>query len=1116
MRLSSIAGFLRAAATLLLLSTAWSWADNQRFPIEDASSLSPPIVELNIHECALAVTVSSLMPSADAVDVFANGMHVGRKDKPKHGSVDVPLDRALVLGESITATQTVGSITSKPSLDPVSVTGYPALTRPVIIPKIYQCGRAAPVGNLVASTHVDVWDTAMPPPPFLGSGEATRDWLAVGTSSLIKDHLIRAKQTACPGIPAKTVTSAPSEPPLKVSEAPNPPPSPWITPPHPATGSPQLLVHGLLAGAQIQINYGNTPIFDGYASAADNLVDVPPVPGGGVPVTAIQSLCTSSPPSPVVTATDDLPAPILADGICEGSNYVYIDQTQPGTTVVVVRSGKVIGGRGGDIGMVKVSIGGSKLVDGDVLTAVQYVESPLGNIYSPPSNQVTVGCDETVNVVTQHNNNQRTGVYSAERTLTPDAVLARGMRVKYAHPIDGWVNAQPLYVRGVEFPQGGANGLFVATFFSNKVYALNADTGAEQWVTTLVDSDPSKRGLAQGIDSTPVIDVPNHLIYVAFSTKNQAADIADQPDSTHPPADGKKHLYQDTDLKNLDTDFWIVALDYRTGHEVARTMVNSSMYRANGETVRFEAPFHRQHPALLLDHGVLYVAFGSIAGSEGFLEYHGWVMAYRAYDLSLQATFNTSKNYKPSRAPYGFNDPDDASGLWQGGGGLTADRDGNIYFLSGNGTADLANDKFGDSFIKLVPTGSSLIPSVFVPSNADAMEKNDADFGAGGALSIPGTDFVVGGGKPGYMYLLDRKSMLLRQKITASTNQYDPSRRDDTWNQGPHLHGSPSYWRGPDPAHGSLYVWGEKDFLRLYRFNTVTGRLEEPAQRRGTIKALQTPMPGGMISISSDRNRPGTGIVWATLPASAIPIPFRGRLYAFEAETLKPLWDTGYASLGHWAVPTIADGKVFVGTSSGILICYELGPDQGARTGSWTPFQPHELVAEHPMVGHWDESVMTALPRNTELALTPPSPATNYAEFTGEGDAVFVAEASAQRGDFSWAIQGNSLQGNLTLVGNAAPAGSKVEVKVTAELVWTASDGSRAETRILESYTAPESSDTKWELHEVTRASGQGVLTNTRFIQRLFTRGGLPPSATPVSRLDTARVPFEAQYVLYR
>ena len=223
------------------------------------------------------------------------------------------------------------------------------------------------------------------------------------------------------------------------------------------------------------------------------------------------------------------------------------------------------------------------------------------------------------------------------------------------------------------------------------------------------------------------------------------------------------------------------------------------------------------------------------------------------------------------------------------------------------------------------------------------MQANDADFGAGGALSIPGTDLVIGGGKPGYMYLLDGRIWKLRQKIIASTNQHDPSKRDDTWWQGPHLHGSPTYWRGSDPTYGSFYVWGEKDFLRLYRFNTITGLLEDPGLHAG-VKALQGTddhpvMPGGMISVSSDGNRAGTGIVWATLPAGELNfVPGQGlpgRLYAFAADTLRPLWDTGYPSVGHWTVPTIADGKVFIGTGSNALICYELGPQTVGGGGSW-------------------------------------------------------------------------------------------------------------------------------------------------------------------------------------
>src|SRR5262249_29254453 len=162
-------------------------------------------------------------------------------------------------------------------------------------------------------------------------------------------------------------------------------------------------------------------------------------------------------------------------------------------------------------------------------------------------------------------------------------------------------------------------------------------------------------------------------------------------------------------------------------------------------------------------------------------------------------------------------------------------------------------------------------------------------------------------------------------------------------------------------------------------------------------------MPGGIISISSNGNRRGTGIVWATLPASSTPIPFPGRLYAFDAETLAPLWDTGFPSLGHWLVPTIADGKVFVGTSSGGLICYELGADHGSGQGAWVPFQPREPAVAHSMMtGEGDEAVMTALPTNTMLALTPPAPVVKHAAVVGEGVAIFAAKPDAAGRERSW------------------------------------------------------------------------------------------------------------------
>jgi hypothetical protein len=1111
--------FAFVVTVISLFSAGYTWGQDpdidRRFPIREPTNISPPIVQGPIHECALEVEVASFVPKA-VVSVFANGTELIGKEIPKHPP-KIKLTRALVLGDSITATQTVGSVTSGPSHDAVPVTAYPHLTTPVVVPDIYECGQVVPVANLVASTHVEVTDLTASPAALIGTGETTGDRDPVVTSKLVAHHQVSAQQIACPNIPAKTAKSSPSVP-LKAKVAPNPPQTVALD--KPVIGSEQLVLHKLLVGSQIQFNYGSTPVPDGLATAADNVADVPPVPPS-TPITATQSLCSTSVPSPPVVATNKPDTPILGNPICPGSNYVMVDNTTPGLDVVLLRGGSVIGYAGGSLGTLKLPIGtGVTLAAGDDVSVVQYVKSSFGTFVSDPSNVVTIGCAGGRNVVTQHNDNHRTGAYTSETTLAPGAVLARGMHVKWRQNVDGWINTQPLYVHDVEFPDGVANAVFVGMVFTNTFYAMNADTGDVKWHIPLVDSDTSKRGLAQGIDSTPVIDVSNHRIYIAFSTKNQKLDMADRPDSTKPLNDGKAHFYQDTDLKNLDTAFWVVALDYRNGKELARNLVSASTYRADGKTVSFEAPFHRQHPALLLDHGSLYVSFGSIAGSEGFLEYHGWVMAYRANDLAFQGSFNTSKNYAPPRSPYKGNNPDDASGIWQGGGGLAADVNGNIYFLVGNGTADLANDKYGDTFVKLTPTGSALIPSAFVPSDAPAMVDHDADFGSGGPLAIPGTGLVIGGGKPGFMYVLDRATLTLRQAFVATTNKYDPSKRDDTWDEGPHLHGSPTYWRGPDETFGNLYVWGEKDVLRRYRFNTLTGVVETPPTK-GSVLALEGSqghrvMPGGMISLSSNGNRPGTGIVWATLPADATPVP-PARLYAFNAETLQPLWDTAIPSMGHWLEPTIADGKVFVGTSSGVLICYELGPEQAHSNTVWKPFQPHATsMAMQSVAGQqWDEAPMTTLPMNTLLALAPPADVSKYAVLSGQGTIAFAPkEASANR--LTWTEQETSVAGTVAITGQPLGEGPRITLTVSPDLKWTASDGSSAVTTIVKSYVAPEDDGPAWQLYEVSRRDGSGVLNDVDFIQRVMTHGGMPPSAAPKSRNNTARAAFEAQYILYK
>jgi len=56
-------------------------------------------------------------------------------------------------------------------------------------------------------------------------------------------------------------------------------------------------------------------------------------------------------------------------------------------------------------------------------------------------------------------------------------------------------------------------------------------------------------------------------------------------------------------------------------------------------TITFDSLRHLNRPALLLQNGFLYVAFGSHGDVR---PYHGWVFSYNAANLQQVAVFNTT------------------------------------------------------------------------------------------------------------------------------------------------------------------------------------------------------------------------------------------------------------------------------------------------------------------------------------------------------------------------------------------------------------------------------------------------------------------------------------------
>jgi hypothetical protein len=117
-------------------------------------------------------------------------------------------------------------------------------------------------------------------------------------------------------------------------------------------------------------------------------------------------------------------------------------------------------------------------------------------------------------VLTYHYDNARTGLNSQETILAPGNVNINSFGLLFSCPVDGKVDAGPLYVSRLNIPGFGVrNVLYVATEHDS-LYAFDADKGTKLWQVTLLKSGevPSDdHGCNQitpeiGITSTPVID----------------------------------------------------------------------------------------------------------------------------------------------------------------------------------------------------------------------------------------------------------------------------------------------------------------------------------------------------------------------------------------------------------------------------------------------------------------------------------------------------------------------------------------------------------------------------------------------------------------------------------
>ncbi len=516
------------------------------------------------------------------------------------------------------------------------------------------------------------------------------------------------------------------------------------------------------------------------------------------------------------------------------------------------------------------------------------ISNSAGSVTSNPATLLVMGANQAVDVVTYHNDLARTGQNLNETALTTANVNSTTFGKLGSLPVDGKVDAQPLYLSQVANVGGAThNVLYVATEHGS-VYAFDADSGTQLWrVSTLGagESTSDARGCDQitpeiGVTATPVIDrhAGSHgVIYLVAMSKS-----------------GSTYFQR------------LHALDVTTGAEmfggpknITASFPGAGDNSSNGNVI-FDPAQYKERAALLLLNGVVYTTWASHCDIR---PYTGWIMGYNQTTLAQTTVLNVVPNGSEGS-------------IWMSDTGPSVDSAGNIYVLDANGDFGTtlnssgfpANGNFGNAFLKISTAGGLAVADYFEMQNQQQENDSDADLGSGGALVLPDlTDgsgnlrhLAVGAGKDGHIYVVNRDAM---GKFNPSSNNIY---QELTGVLGGGVFGMPAYF------NGTLYYGAVGDAIKAFKITNAMLATGPASQTSNSFR-----YPGATPSISA--NGASNGIVWAaenTTPAV---------LHAYDAGTLHELYNSNQAGsrdqLGagnKFITPTIVNGKVYVGTTDSV------------------------------------------------------------------------------------------------------------------------------------------------------------------------------------------------------
>ncbi len=540
-------------------------------------------------------------------------------------------------------------------------------------------------------------------------------------------------------------------------------------------------------------------------------------------------------------------------------------------------------------------------VDGGTITS-------SGN-YTPPSTPgaytveaslpnakgfATVEVTNFAGTLTWRNDNSRSGVNSQELALAPATVSSSTFGKLFSCPIDGYAYAQPLYVPNLVFPGNVAhNVIFVATE-KDSVFAFDADASpcVPLWQTSLIPSGsqpietPNLNIVSTdivpfvGITGTPAVSLSTSTLYVVAATQT----IALNPTYSH-------ILY---------------ALDLTTGQPKIQP-AGVEIAAPAGQTSVFQPMLENQRAALLLDplgNGTVYIAFGSYGGQG---DYHGWLFGYDASSLLQTGVFDVT----PSAIQ---------GGIWQSGGGPSADSNHNVYVATGDGPFDANRGgmSYSDSFLRLQTAGGLSVSDYFTPCDQATLQTAGLDIGASAPVLLPDSagsstqpHLLIGGSKAGSLYVVNRDNMG-EFEIPCPDS---PSRAQTVPVGAGAILSTPLFW------NNSVYVApGNGNLMSFPMSAGILSSFPSASQSPETLG------PQGATPVISS-NGTNNAILWLIDSSGALATPKNtpAILRAFDPNNLSnEIYNSATAAASRdqaglavkFTVPTVANGKVYVGTQT--------------------------------------------------------------------------------------------------------------------------------------------------------------------------------------------------------